>query len=181
MRFEIRLAELNGGDEVAPVLPVSPDRPGRKTGLHHVPRKNHLPRHLPEVAVAEEHDGVAVLEGEVERHHREVEHLLRRRRSEGDGVGVAVTETTARELDVGLLGPDVAQTRAAAHDVDEDAGHLGADHVRDPLQHEAEARGRGEGHRSQARPPAAVHHVDRGHLAHGLKEDAVELGQQPAP
>ena len=32
--------------------------------------------------------------------------------------------------------------------------------------------------RAQAGAAAAVHHVDRGHLAHGLQEDAVQLGQQ---
>ena len=50
-------------------------------------------------------------------------------------------------------GADVAEAGAAAHDVDEDAGHLGADHVGDPLEHQAEAGRGGERHASAGRPP----------------------------
>ena len=55
-------------------------------------------------------------------------------------VGVAVAEAAAGELDVRLLGGDVAEAGTAAHHVDEDAGQLGADHVGDALEHQAEAR-----------------------------------------
>ena len=97
---------------------------------------------------------------------------------EHDAVRVPVAESPARELDVRLLRRDVAEAGAAAHHVHEDARQLGPDHVGDALEHQAEPGRRGEGHRPQPRAAAAVHHVDRGHLAHRLDEDAVELRQQ---
>jgi len=93
-------------------------------------------------------------------------------------VRVAVAEPAAGKLDVRLLRGDVAQARAAAHDVDEYPWHLGADHVGDPLQHQAEAGRRGEGHGAQAGAAAAVDVVDRRDLRNGLEEDAMELGQE---
>ena len=157
---------------------VAEDRPVRKSRLDHRLREDDLARHLPEVAVREKDDRVAVLERELERQSREVEHLLRRRGREDDRVRVAVAEAAARELDVGLLGRDVAESRAAAHHVDEDARHLGADHVGDPFQHQAEARRGRERHAGQPRAAAAVHHVDGRDLADRLEEDAVELRQE---
>ena len=41
----------------------------------------------------------------------QVEHLLRRAGRQDDGVGVAVAEAAAGQLDVGLLGGDVARGR----------------------------------------------------------------------
>ncbi len=148
-------------------------------GLHRGRRQGHLAGHLAEVAVGGDHHRVAVLEGQLEGQLREVEHLLRRGRRQHDGVGAAVAEAAAEQLDVRLLGPDVAQPRAAAHHVDDHPRHLGADHVAHPLQHQAEARRGGEGHAGQAGAAAAVHHVDRRHLAHRLDEVAAQRRQQP--
>ena len=146
---------------------------------HHLARQLHLPGHLAEIAVAEHHHRVAVLEGELEREHGQVEHLLGRGRGEHDGVGVAVAEASAGELDVRLLGADVTQPGAAPHDVHEDGRHLCPDHVGDPLQHQAEAGGAREGHAALPGAAGAVHHVHGRHLADGLDEDPVKLGQYP--
>jgi hypothetical protein len=138
--LEVCLVEVDGADQVPAVRAVAPHRPIRPTRLDHLLRQLHLARHLSEVAVAQEDDRVAVLERELEGEHREVQHLLWVRGGEHDRVRVAMSEAAAGELDVGLLGSDVAEAGAAAHHVDEDARHLRPDHVGDPLEHQAEAR-----------------------------------------
>ncbi len=140
--------------------------------------KAHATGHLAQVAVAHQHDGIAVLEGQIERLHAQLEHLLRRRGREDESVRVAVAQAAAGQLDVGLLGTDVAEAGAAAHDVEEDAGDLGADHVGDPFEHQAEPGRRGEGHAAHAGSATAVHHVDRRHLAHRLDEHTIQLRQE---
>ena len=91
---------------------VAADRPRGQAGPDQLRGQPHLARHLAQVAVGDDDDRVAVSEGEVEREHGEVEHLLRRGRGQHDRVRVPVTEPTAGQLDVRLLGPDVAQARA---------------------------------------------------------------------
>ena len=68
-------------------------------------RASHPPRHLAEVPVADDDDRVAVPEGELEGEQGDVEHLLRRRRREHEGVGIAVTEPPADELRSACSGP----------------------------------------------------------------------------
>ena len=85
---------------------VAVDGPLGNTGDDHAARQTHLSSHLAEIAVADNHDRVAVLEGELEREHRHVEHLLGSCRGKHDGVGVPVAEAPADELDVRLLRPD---------------------------------------------------------------------------
>ena len=126
MLLEVVLVEVDRGDEVAAVHLVAPDGPGGKPRLEHLLGKLDLARHLSQVTVAQDDDRVSVLEAQVEREQGQVEHLLRRRGGEDDGVRVAVPESLAGELDVGLLGRDVPETGAASHDVDEDPGDLRA-------------------------------------------------------
>ena len=59
---------------------------------------------------------------------------------EHDRVGVAVPQAAAAELDVALFRADVPQPRSAAHDVDDHARDLGADHVGQPFEHQAQPR-----------------------------------------
>ena len=175
--LETELGEVDRADQIATVRPVAVHGPLGNPRFDHLAGQRHLACHLPEVAVTDDDDRVAVLEGQLERDHGEVQHLLRSRGCEHDGMRVAVAEAAAHELDVRLLGRDVPETGAAAHDVHEHSRNLGTDHVRDPLQHQAEARGAREGHAALSRAPGAVHHVDRRHLAHGLYEDTAELGE----
>ena len=148
-------------------------------GLTIVVGQPHLAGHLAEVAVAEDDHRVAVLEGELEGEHASGRASPAASRARAT---MAWVLPWPRPRQASLMsdcsGAMLPRPGPAAHDVDEDARHLGADHVGDPLEHQAEARGRGEGHRAQAGAAAAVHHVDGGDLADRLEEDAVELGQQ---
>ena len=160
------------------MLSVAENRPRGNPRLHQARGQRDLPRHLPQGSVAQHYHGVAIAEGEIEGQHREVQHLLRGRGGEDEGVGVAVAEPAAGELDVGLLGRDVAEAGPASHHVHEHARHLGPDHVGEALEHEAEAGRGGEGETASARAPTSVHQVHGGHFAHGLKKEAAEPGQQ---
>ena len=156
---------------------VAGDRPARQPRPHERARQLDLAGHLAEVAVGEDDDRVPVAERQLEREHREVEHLLRRRRREHDRVRVAVAEAAAGELQVRLLRADVPEPGPGPHHVHEHARQLRADHVRDALEHQAEARRRRERHRPLPRRARAVHHVDRGDLARRLEERAAEPGR----
>ena len=163
--LKLQLGKTDRADQVAPVGAVAEHGPLGDAWDHHLCGQPYLACHLAEVAVTDDHDRVAILEGELERDHGDVEHLLGRCGGKHDGMCVAVAEAAADELDVGLLGSDVAKARASPHDVHEDSRHLGADHVGDALEHQAEARGAGEGHTALACSPGPVHHVDRRNLA----------------
>jgi hypothetical protein len=153
VRLEVRLGEMDRGDEVCAVGAVAVDGPRRNPRLDHRRGQAHPPGHLAEVAVREHHNGVAVLHRELEGDEGEVEHLLWSGGSEDDGVRVAMAQPAAGELDVALLRPDVAEPRPAPHHVHHDAGNLGSDHVGKALEHQAEAGRRGEGHGTQPAAP----------------------------
>ena len=176
--LEVGLGQVDRRNEISAVVAIAPDAPLRDARFQHRLRKVDLARHLAEVAVGGDDHRVAVLEGQVERQHRQVEHLLRRRRRQDDGVRVAVAEAAAGQLDVRLFGGDVAKARPAAHDVHDDGRNLRADHVGDPLEHQRKARGGGKRQAAHARSAAAVHHVHGGDLGDGLQEHAVEVREE---
>ena len=179
MGLEIALREVDRGDDIPAVLGVAVDRPLGYAWLLQGVGQLDLAGHLAQVAVAEDDHRVAVLEAELEGQDGEVQHLLGGGGRQHDGLRVAMAQAVAGQLDVGLLGGDVAQAGPAAHDVHKDAWQLRADHVGDALQHQAEARRGGEGHGGQARAGGAIHHVHGGDFADGLEEGAIQLGQEP--
>ena len=77
---------------------------------------------------------------------------------------------------VGLGGLDAAKARAAALHVDDDAGQVGAGHIRDALALERDARRRRRRHHASAGRRCAVDHVDGRDLAFGLQIRAADLG-----
>ena len=77
---------------------------------------------------------------------------------------------------VALGGLDIAQTGAAAHDVQNDAGYLSAGAVGDALLLQADAGRGGRGDDARAGTGSAVHHIDRRHFALGLQVAAADLG-----
>ena len=107
MALEAGLRQVDRADQVAAVRVVAVDGPLGDARHDHLVGEAHLPGHLAEIAVAEDHHRVPVLERQLERQHGAVEHLLRRGGDEDDPVRVAVTEAAAGQLDVRLLGPDV--------------------------------------------------------------------------
>ena len=141
---EIRLRAVGG---------VAADRPGRQARASPcVARQPHLARHLAEVAV-----------GRARPPDCGTRRPARRRACVRSSIswGVAGASTIAWVLpwpsprQASLMsdcsGAMLPRPGPAAHDVDEDAGQLGADHVRDPLQHQAEAGRGGEGHATAGR------------------------------
>ena len=87
--------------------------------------------------------------------------------------------TVAAALDaleiVALRSLDVAQTGAAAHDVQDHAGQLGAGAVGNALLLQADAGAGGGGDDAGTGTGCAVHHVDGRNLALGLEEAASDL------
>ena len=142
------------------------DHLGHLDGLHH----------LGDDAIGQEEDGHAILLGLVERVHHDVDGFLHG----GGSVGQQVIVTVAAALDalevVALRGLDVAEAGAAAHDVQDHAGQLGAGAVADTflLQGDAGAGGGGDG--ARAGTGSAINHVDGRDLALGLEEAASDLG-----
>ena len=76
---------------------------------------------------------------------------------------------------VSLFGSDVSEPRPAAHDVDDDAGELGAGQVGDAFLHQAYSRARGRGQHANTGRGCAVCHLDGGDLAFRLEEDSSDL------
>ncbi len=83
------------------------------------------------------------------------------------------------EEGVALGGLDVAQTGAAAHDVDDHGGDAGACAVGDALLLQGHAGAGRRGDDAGAGTGSAVHHVDRRHFALGLQEAAAEIASLP--
>ena len=77
---------------------------------------------------------------------------------------------------IGLGRLDAAQPRAAALDVDDDAGKVGARHVRNALTLERHARRGGRRHDARTCRSGAIDHVDGRDLAFGLQISAALLG-----
>ena len=90
---------------------------------------------------------------------------------------VAVSAAAGGLIVVRLGGLDGAEARAAADDVDDQAGKLRAGDVADALLLEGHARAGGAGHGARAGAGRAVDHVDGRDLALGLDERAAHLGQ----
>ena len=77
---------------------------------------------------------------------------------------------------VALGGLDVAETGAAAHDVEDHAGQLGAGAVGNALLLQADSGAGGRGDDARAGTGGAVHHIDRRDFALGLEEASSDLG-----
>ncbi len=134
--------------------------------------------HLAYIAVGHDDHGIAVAIGQVEGQHGQIEHFLHGSRSQHQ-VAIAAMASTFHDAEVvALLGRDVAQSRAAAHDVDDYARQLSAGHVRDAFLHQAESRPGRRAHHALARRRRSVNHVDRRHFAFSLQERSADLGDQ---
>ncbi len=128
--------------------------------------------------VHEDHRGVAILVGEVERERHELVALLHAPGREREELVVAVAAAFDRLEVVRLAGQCVAEPRPAALDVDDHAGQLARGDIGDSLLLEADAGAGGRCHHPLARARRAVDHVDRRDLAFGLKEDSAVCGHQ---
>ena len=139
---------------------------GKHDGLHH----------LAEHAVGEDHGRHAVLVGLLEGQVRQIGHLLDGGRSEHEHLEIAMAHGAGGLPVVGLRGLDAAKARAAALHVDDDAGKVGARHIRDALALKRHARRRRRGHDARAGRRCSVDHVDSRDLAFGLQIRAAFLG-----
>ena len=95
---------------------------------------------------------------------------------EDDEVVVTVAAALGGLEVVALAGLDGAEAGAAAHDVHDDAGQLGAGYVGDALLLQGDAGGGGAGEDALAGAGSAVDHVDGADLALGLQEAAADFG-----
>ncbi len=131
---------------------------------------------LAEDAVGEDHHRGPVALGELEGVGRQCHRLADRGGREHRGPVVAVTVALGGLEVVGLAGPDAAEPRAAAHDVDEHDRDLGGGHVAHRLGHEADpGRGRAD-EDAGPRRGRAEGHVDGPELRLGLDERPALLG-----
>ena len=143
--------------------------------VHHLGHFDRL-HHLGDDAVGQEEDGHAVLLGLVEGEHHDVDGLLHGGGSVGQQMVVAVAAALDALEVVALGGLDVAEAGAAAHDVEDHAGQLGAGAVGDALLLEADAGAGRRGDDARAGAGGAIDHVDRRDLALGLEEASSDLG-----
>ena len=132
--------------------------------------------HLGDDAVSQEQHGHAVLLRLLKGEHHDVDGLLHGGGSVGQQVVVAVAAALDALEIVALGGLDVAETGAAAHDVQDHARETGAGAVGNALLLQRNAGAGGGGDDARAGTGGAVHHVDRRDLALGLEEAASDLG-----
>ena len=115
--------------------------------------EGHRLHHLPDVPIGQHHHGIAIAVGQVESQRREVGHFLHRSRRQHQRAVIAVAAAFDDLVVIALLGRDIAQSGAAAHDVSDHAGQFGARQVAHALLHQADARSAGGRHQ---RTPAAA-------------------------
>ena len=77
---------------------------------------------------------------------------------------------------IALRGGDVAQSRAAAHYVDQHHRYFRAGDIGQALLHQADAGAGGGGHHTRTRAGCAVNHVDRAQFRFRLDKGPAELG-----
>ena len=96
--------------------------------------------HLTDDTIAQNHGGVAILEGQLKGEIYEISHLLNTRRSQHDDLIVAIT-TTACSLElVTLRGLDRSQTGTATLNVHKHTRYLSTSHISDTLLHQSDTR-----------------------------------------
>ena len=173
--FEIIGLEIDGADHVLASLGSSLHRPGflgsNDVAVLQVERLHHLA----DKTVGQDDGGIAIFVRKFESQDREVGHFLYGGRRKHEIAIVAVASALDHGKVVALLRSDVAQPRAGAHDINNDAGEFGAREIGDALLHEAYSRSGRTSHHANARRRCAVHHVDGSRLALRLDETCRRL------
>ena len=111
-------------------------------------------------AVGQDHNWIAVLEGQLKGPGCEVAHLLDASRCQNDVVVAAVPSSFAGLIVVRLLRPDVAKARSRPADIDNDAGQLCSGDVGYALLLQAHAGTRGSCKHSMTCGCCPVDHID---------------------
>ena len=133
--FEIVGLEEYRADQVLASSSRAFDRPGLVRNLGLAVGEVKRFHHLADETISKDDGRIAILVGEIESKDGEVGHLLYGR---GRKYKIAVT-AVASAFDHGkviaLLGGDVAEAGASAHDIDDDAGQFGAGTIGDAFLH----------------------------------------------
>ncbi len=132
--------------------------------------------HLADGPVRDEHADRAVFLRQVEGENHQVDRLLNGSRSEHDGVIVPMPAAVDSLVVIRLRGGDVAESRSAAHHVDQHHGDFRPCDVGDAFHHQRYTGAGGSAHHPCAGAGGAVHHVDGGNFRFGLDEGASQLG-----
>jgi hypothetical protein len=172
--------EVNGSQDTPGAALSAGHRPLRAGpwGLAHRRQLGGL-HHLADAPIRQHHGDGAVALGQIEGQDREVDGLLHRRRGQSDHPVIPVAAAADNLVVIPLGGRDVPQAGAAAHHVDDHAGHLRARDVGEALHHQADARTGGRGHHPGAGAGRAVDHVDGRDLALRLHEHPPQLRHAP--